>query len=137
LVALIGKLYTDVVISFDLEGETVSFSSTSGVKQGDVLAPTLFLYVMQAVLDSLDRKWMMDMPKLRWQPPTLANKFRGKLVGNNWKNKGEIVSIKDVLHADGAAIVLSSRQDLIDATTLIVEHFKLFGLQVHVGERNG
>jgi hypothetical protein len=135
VVTVIKKLYNDVWISFDLEGEEATFESTSGVKQGDVLAPTLFLYVMQAAFDSLDRKWDITSPTLRWHRPTKEGKIRGKLVGNDWKNKGESFVVRDIMYADDAAVIVTTRQDLLNATNMIIQHLRLFGLQVHVGEQ--
>jgi hypothetical protein len=130
---IIRKLYTDVFIEFNFEGIKKAFESKSGVKQGDVLAPTLFLYVMQAVFDSLDRIWSIKMPELRWRPPTSEGEPRGQLTSANWRNKGDTFSIRDILYADDAAGIFLTRSDLFDASELICGHFGKFGLTVHTG----
>ena len=55
LIDIIAKLYTDVFVKLDIDGVKEIIESFTGVKQGDNLAPILFLYVMQAVLDTLDK----------------------------------------------------------------------------------
>jgi uncharacterized membrane protein len=42
-----------------------TFLSTSGVKQGDNLAPVLLIFVMHAVSNSLDKKWEFKTPDFR------------------------------------------------------------------------
>ena len=46
LIDVIKKLYKGVKINISSDGETISFDSLSGVKQGDNLAPVLFLFVI-------------------------------------------------------------------------------------------
>jgi hypothetical protein len=43
----------------------LQFLSTSGVKQGDNLAPVLFIFVI-AVSNTLDKKWDFTTPDFRW-----------------------------------------------------------------------
>jgi hypothetical protein len=61
---------------------------TSGVKQGDNLAPALFIFAIHAVSNSLDKKWEFETPDLRWYPDTQPGKPRGQLRGTNHSNKG-------------------------------------------------
>jgi hypothetical protein len=42
-------------------GKKQSFESTCGVKQGDNLGPILFIFMIQAVLMMLDKKWDFRM----------------------------------------------------------------------------
>lgn len=88
LIKVIGKMYKGVVTEMKLSKQSVSFKSTSRVKQGDIFASTLFLYVMKAVLDALDEKWDIPTHDLRWQPPTRLGVEKGKMTSVNWKNKG-------------------------------------------------
>jgi hypothetical protein len=39
-----------------------------GVKQGDNLGPILFIFVIQAVSITLDKKWTFQKPDFRWRP---------------------------------------------------------------------
>jgi hypothetical protein len=49
------KLYTDVTINLRVGEKLEQFLSTSGVKQGDNLAPVLFIFVIHAVSNSPTR----------------------------------------------------------------------------------
>ena len=53
LLRVIQRMNTDLQVAFELGGEPVMVPCTVGVKQGCPLSPTLFLFVMQACLESL------------------------------------------------------------------------------------
>jgi len=52
----IANCYADVTVKATAEGESVTFSSDTGVKQGDNLSPALFLFVIQAFIELLEDK---------------------------------------------------------------------------------
>jgi hypothetical protein len=54
LVNLIHLLHTDVTVRFAVGKVEAEISSTVGVKQGDTLAPILFLFVIQAAMETLE-----------------------------------------------------------------------------------
>ena len=86
------SMNTDLAVTFDLNGEPVKVPCTVGVKQGCPLSPTLFLFVIQACLESLDK----DMPKdakLHFRTTTRTSGARGgRVPGTNYQNKGECLS---------------------------------------------
>jgi hypothetical protein len=88
LIEVLQKLYTDVTINLRVGEKLEQFLSTSGVKQSDNLAPILFIFVIHAVSNSLDKKWEFEIPDLRWQLDTQAGKPRGQLHGTKHSNKG-------------------------------------------------
>jgi hypothetical protein len=57
LIEVLKKLYTDVTINLRVGEKLEQFLSTSGVKQGDNLAPILFIFGIgiNAVSNSLDK----------------------------------------------------------------------------------
>jgi hypothetical protein len=57
LIMVLKKLYADVTINLNVGDNLEQFLSTSGVKQGDNLAPGLLIFVIHAVSNSLDKKW--------------------------------------------------------------------------------
>jgi hypothetical protein len=69
LVSVIKRMNTDLKVSFDLNGEPVAVPCTVGVKQGCPLSPTLFLFVMQACLESLEKAMPADA-KLKFRTNT-------------------------------------------------------------------
>ena len=70
-IAIIKKMYTDIRIKLGIEKAEALFYSTLGVKQGDNLAPALFLFAIQATIETMHRKWTdMDLsqPQLIYFP---------------------------------------------------------------------
>ena len=56
-IMVIKKMYTQIKIKLGIEKAEALFFSTSGVKQGDNLAPALFLFVIQATIKTMHREW--------------------------------------------------------------------------------
>ena len=53
LCALITRLHTGCSVKVKVGETDIEFDSTNGVKQGDTLAPVLFLFVIQAAAETL------------------------------------------------------------------------------------
>ena len=68
----------DLKVTFDLNGEPVEVPCTVGVKKGCPLSPTLFLFVIQACLESLEKAMPADV-KLKYRTNT---KTEGKNGGH-------------------------------------------------------
>jgi len=56
MLSWIGRIYSEVIVKVDIEGATESFAACTGVKQGDNLSPTLFLFMMQAFMELIRNK---------------------------------------------------------------------------------
>jgi hypothetical protein len=113
------KLYTDVTINLRVGEKLEQFLSTSGVKQGDNLAPVLFIFVIHAVSNTLDKKWDFTTPDFRWFPDTqVGSKPRGQLRGTNHSNKGTMFSFFKSYYVDDTAFILLSRGEVIAASSL-------------------
>jgi hypothetical protein len=88
----------DVTINLRVGEKLEQFLSTSGVKQGDNLAPVLFIFVIHAVSNTLDKKWDFTTPDFRWFPDTqVGSKPRGQLRGTNPLQQGHNVLVLQVL----------------------------------------
>ena len=57
LVDVVAMMHEDVKVKFAIEDVEAIFDSTVGVKQGDNLAPVLFVMYMQVVMETLKEKW--------------------------------------------------------------------------------
>jgi hypothetical protein len=133
LIVVLKKLYKDVTINLRVGEKLEKFLSTSGVKQGDNLAPVLFIFVIHAVSNSLDKKWDFTTPDFRWLPDTRTP--RGMLRGTRHTTKGTKFSFFKSYYVDDTAFILLSRGALIAASKLIVSHFRRFGLTIHTGSK--
>ena len=127
LLSRIRALHTDFTVNLPVGDATASFGYTVGVKQGDSLAPVLFLYCVQAVLYTLDRSWDV---------PTFRSKMDDKLNGRSWKARGPgLIHFKFPfsVYADDTALVFESRSDLERGAAALRAHFTRWGLSIHVG----
>ena len=66
MVTVIQKLYTNIEIICNVNGVIIGFKSLSGVKQGDNLAPILFLFAIQAALEHMSKDWPVKSPPSEW-----------------------------------------------------------------------
>jgi hypothetical protein len=133
LLGVIKRMHEGLLVSFEIGGEKVEVPNTAGVKQGDNMAPVLFIFVMQACLETLSDSWPAG--KLEFRTNTRTTGARGgKVSGTDWTNKGEFsFEIWCSLYADDAGVMHSSRADLVAGAKAIDAHLKLFGLLMHVG----
>jgi hypothetical protein len=113
------------------------------LKQGDNLGPILFLYLIQTVSVTLDKKWDFDKPNFRWQGEkkdetgNTTPKYNPNLdKGTNHHTQGEKFSFWKSYYVNDAAFLFTSRQDIEKVSILILNHFNRFGLTVHCGDRN-
>ena len=133
LLGVIKRMHEGLLVSFEIGGEKVEVPNTAGVKQGDNMAPLLFIFVMQACLETLGDTWPVG--KLEFRTNTRTTGVNGgKVSGTDWTNKGEFsFEIWCSLYADDAGVMHSSRADLVAGAEAIDAHLKLFGLLMHVG----
>ena len=106
-------MYTDIKINLGIEKAEALFYSTSGVKQGDNLAPTLFLFLfaIQARIETMHRKWSamnLSQPQLQFYP----NENEGFLNRRSQKSSTRL-DHKDTFYADDAAFIFLTKEDLI------------------------
>jgi hypothetical protein len=122
---------TDVTINSELE-KLEQFLSTSGVKQGDNLAPVLSLSSTQ--YPTLSTRNGIS------QPLTLDGFRTLKLEASREDNYAEPITqqgtmfsfFKSYYVGDTAFILLSGE---VIASKLIVSHFRRFGLTIHTGSK--
>jgi hypothetical protein len=138
LITVIRKMYDNFHIKCDVNGIIFTIKSTSGVKQGDNLAPVLFLFAIQAALESMAQEWPAELPKLEWCPELNKNGApRGSLTKRCVaKTHLRPLEFNRSLFADDAAFIFTSRLCMILGTTHITKHFKKFGLEVHLGKKD-
>ena len=134
LVALIKRLHTGVVAKLTVGSEDKEMTCTSGTKQGDPLAAILFLFVMQACLETL------DLEGVEFQTPVAGKagateKFMP--TGVRWQTKRgwDTYRLWCSLYADDAGIIFPTRAALQEGTQRLYSHFVRFGLSMHVGRK--
>ena len=56
-VSAVERMYQDLVAVLKIEKEKQEFCQSVGVRQGDNMAPVLFLFLMSAFADTLESEW--------------------------------------------------------------------------------
>jgi hypothetical protein len=127
LVDLLIALHKVVDVHFEVDGVTHVLESIIGVKQGDILGPVLFNFIICAV--------MMVWKQVRDQEGRCG--FRTKddavLVGRNWKEGGGVqLEADEGLYADDTQVMWGTRAWLTREAPILFGIFADFGLEVHV-----
>jgi Reverse transcriptase (RNA-dependent DNA polymerase)/Endonuclease-reverse transcriptase len=65
MIIVLKKLHKNIQYVMKVGKKTTKVKSTCGLKQGDNLGPILFIYLIQAVSVTLDKKWEFDKPDFR------------------------------------------------------------------------
>jgi Reverse transcriptase (RNA-dependent DNA polymerase) len=129
LVRLIGILHANVRVKFSLGDAVAFFESTVGVKQGDNMAPLLFLFVMQAAMETLEPVFR----KHGLRPLQFHTAPDGVLAGRNVRTDGDEFELWAVLYADDAGLAFDKRDQLELGARLLKAHLLRFGLVMHCG----
>jgi hypothetical protein len=107
------KLYEKVEYHMNLLGKKTSFMSSCGVKQGDNLGPILFLYIVQAVVTTLDDKWQFTKPNFRWHGNNAdgqPKKFSDLNKKVKHTTKGTIFEYFKSFYVDDAAFIIMRKE---------------------------
>ena len=145
LIKVIRRLYTGLKVKIKTGDSEAEVDSTQGVKQGDNLAPCLFLFMMQAVTSTIKEEWESAGLCVK-----TVSKDDGMVSGSRKKgdcdrlykhprpqdNAGTIMRrIMGFLYADDTGLLFESRDKLRQGASIIAAHFKKFGMKMHVGTR--
>jgi Reverse transcriptase (RNA-dependent DNA polymerase) len=143
MVKVLKKLHNNVQYIMQIGKKTTKVVSTCGVKQGDNLGPILFIYLIQAVSTTLDKKWKFSTPDFRWHGEKTDNngnttpKYNPSLgKGTSHLTQGERFLFWKSYYVDDAAFLFLNRKDIEEASKLLLQHFDRFGYTVHCDDRN-
>ena len=125
---MIETLHTGMMANVSVGGEvSESFSVTNVVKQGCVLAPTLFSIFLSAMLDEAFRDMGDDVYIQSRQSGDLSNvaHFRAK-------TKTTRILMRELLFADDRALVAHSADEMQKIVDAFSNVSKKFGLKINI-----
>jgi hypothetical protein len=104
-----------------------------GVKQGDIMAPILFLFLMLAFSETLEEKyeeWGIKPIEFKYH----ADITKGQLKSQTLQCRALTFRIIQLLYVDDTFFPFTTRDDLIQGTNQIFHLFRCFGPLVHIGK---
>ena len=125
---MIEALHTGMMANVSVGGEvSESFRVTNGVKQGCVLAPTLFSIFLSAMLDDAFRDMRDGVYIQSRQSADLFNfaHFRAK-------TKSTRILMRELLFADDSALVAHSAEEMQKIVDAFSNASKKFGLKINI-----
>jgi hypothetical protein len=109
-------------VTINIEGHKLIIPQTCGVRQGDNLSPILFLFVMSAVAECLNREIdESGITKVTCNRVSEENLKQGVLTGHpaNKLNTGEVFKLLEILYIDDGAFIFNLRRDLMTGLNLV------------------
>ena len=100
LVNLFIALHTNVTVGFDVDGVRRVLDSIIGVKQGDLLGPDLFIFLICAIIESWRAEHTYPLCIMRSKP--------------DYKLTGRRPTVGDSLYADDSALPFCWRADVVE-----------------------
>eukprot|EP00978_Attheya_sp_CCMP212_P010941 scaffold26612_cov56-Attheya_sp.AAC.9 len=107
------------------------------VKQGDNMAPILFIYLMNAFAETLSKRWNFKKLDYNWFPESKNGNKIGRLTGQDMSATGTKFDLFYFLYGNDGVMLFNNREDLIQGTNPCLSHFARFGLQIHIGSEAG
>ena len=107
-----------------------------GVRQGDSMAPVLFLFMIMAFTETLEISWKkLGHKMITFNMCKNSLRDRGSLTGHAPQNfsEGTLLELFNVLYVDDGDFPFEDRDQLTKGVQLIYDHFKRFGFEMHIG----
>jgi hypothetical protein len=130
-----------LVVVLKIEKEVQELWQSVGVRQGDNMAPVLFLFLMSAFAETLEIEWKNTSISVCMVQSVIGTELangRGKLHGHLPKDylsrSLTAVEILQCLYIDDRAFIFTTCADLTKGLNLIYKHFARFGLEMHIGQ---
>jgi len=139
-VAAVERMYKDLVVVLKIGKETEEILQEVGVRQGDNMAPVLFLFLMTAFAETLEIVWKeQNIEVVTVRSVTDEDFASGKGVvkshkPDQYKSPGlTAFEIIQCLYVDDGAFIFGTREDMTEGLQLVYDHFARFGLEMHIG----
>jgi len=130
----VRKLYNNCKVKIKVGSKFTEIEYTTGVHQGDNISSVLFLFVIQAFLDTLQLKTQPS--QFAYFPENKNNNSKsqkGRLLSQNTTAKGSPFFFNSFFYVDDSFFLFNSRSELHQAIIELDKHFSRFGLIMHLG----
>jgi hypothetical protein len=134
LVQTVKKLYQNCKVKIKVGKTFAEVDYTTGVHQGDNMSPVLFLFVIQAFLDTL--KLSSKPIHFSYFPENKngnPHTIKGRLVSQNTTARGKPFNFNSSFYVDDSFFVFETIEELRQAIIELDQHFSRFGLIMHLG----
>jgi len=137
-VAAIKKMYTNLKVVLKIDKEIRDICQSVRVRQGNNMAPVLFLFLMSAAAETLEVEWKkqnIGVLTVAHAPDDdiTTGKVRGHTPQMYKSQYLTAYEIFQLLYVDDGAFPFPTREALINGLSLIHSHLARFGLEVHIG----
>jgi hypothetical protein len=134
IVQIVKKLYKNCKVKVRAGKTFAEVDYTTGVHQGDNMSPVLFLFVIQAFLDTLK---LSSKPIYFTHFPENKNgnlsTTKGRLISQNTTAKGTPFNFNTSFYVDDSFFIFETIEELRQAIVELDQHFSRFGLIMHLG----
>jgi hypothetical protein len=135
MIDVIRRLYENVELKLSSGSAKSTIPYSVGVKQGDAMAPVLFIVLMQAMAETLEDEWeAADIQSVDLRHFKDTDKHRGRMHGQAWNTKGTAFKINHILYVDDGMFVFETKRDMIKGAEILRKHMLRFGLLMHYGK---
>jgi hypothetical protein len=111
MINVIRRLYENVELKLNSGSAKNKIPYSVGVKQGDAMAPVLFIALMQARAETLEDEWeAADIQTVDLCHFKDTGKHQGCMPGQAWDSKGTTFKINPILYIDDGMFVFKSKK---------------------------
>ena len=146
----VERMYTDLKVVLKIGKEMGEVLQSVGVRQGDNMAPVLFLFLMTAFAESLEKEYdRNNIKKIELHRASDEDLISGNAILKSHKPKQYSSTGRNepklkyweamlFLYVDDGAFPFATREEMTQGATVIFDHFARFGLEMHLGyEKDG
>eukprot|EP00978_Attheya_sp_CCMP212_P047678 scaffold422982_cov34-Attheya_sp.AAC.1 len=105
-------MYKDTTVIINIGKEEREILYGVGVKQGNNMAPVLFIFLMNAFAETLESKWNFKKMEYNWFPKARNGNKKGRLINQDSKAKGSTFDLFYFLYVDDGAMMFDNRTGL-------------------------
>ena len=132
-----ARMYADLKIVLKIVKAKAYTGQKVGVRKGDCMAPILLYFMIMEFSETLNISWkQLGHKMITFNMRTNSPRDRGSLTRQAPQTfyKGNILDLFNVLYVDYGAFPFDYRDQLTKGVQLIYDHFKRYGLKMHIGK---